>query len=128
VSPSIFIAINNHSIMAPTTRNQRRQRQNDAIEAVPPIVPASPATNGVDSTKKPGEHIKFDSDDELDTVIVGSASLNGHSQVDGAENEPKIEKDEEVSDDDDAPEAVTMGSGREAARKKEEDARKAIEA
>jgi hypothetical protein len=117
--------------MAPLTRNQRRR--SDMNAEAPAIGPAANGANGI-AKKKPSGHIKFDNDDQGDTIVVResvSNSLELEEKEDATLDEPGPkgeEGEEEEESDDDAPEAVTAASGREAVRKRQEEARKAIEA
>ena len=75
---------------------------------------------------RPNGHIKFDSDDEGEDGGVALPTKNAAppAPASGAEQA----SDEGSDGEDGAPETVTMRSGKDAARRKEEEAKKAIEA
>lgn len=113
--------------MAPTTRRQQKQRQSMEDESA-----AATEANGARIDKAAGKakqngHKRFDSkdEDEEETIAVSGGVALGEGKE--ARNDDSEEEGREDDSDDDAPEAVTMGSGRVAAKKREEDAKKAIE-
>lgn len=87
--------------------------------------------NGVDGTEggRPNGHIKFDSDDDGDGDDEGEdggVALPTENEDNAAS--PASATDEGSDGEDDAPETVTMRSGKDAARRREKEAKKAIEA
>ena len=112
--------------MAPRTRTQ--SARNKTLESAA----AAPSPDNTTETKKSSGHIKFgDGDDnEDDNAATSGAPLDsaGASEAGAMADEAEDDSDDSDGSDDDAPEAVTMGSGKEAAQKAEEDAKKAIEA
>jgi hypothetical protein len=117
--------------MAPITRNRKKQTCSPLTEPLATSTPLNPQAAPRSETKVNG-HVRFSNDDDDDEDIEeGGASIAqytllpvGHSK---SQPENVIFSEHEESDDE-APEAVTMNSGKELARKKEEDAKKAIEA
>lgn len=103
--------------MAPTAQDkQQRSGPRTAASSSP-----KNRANGVDGIEggRPNGHIKFDSDDD-DDGGDGGVALPTENEDDAT--------DEGSDGEDDAPETVTMRSGKDAARRRENEAKKAIEA
>ncbi|KAI5779692.1 hypothetical protein EDC01DRAFT_290757 [Geopyxis carbonaria] len=113
--------------MAPLTRKQRRQSSNtEPLQALP--------TDGsnANATENMSNHVHFGSDDD-DEVPVRTSTIMVEIPITrsaSASSPSEISADDlaEQESDDDPPEAVTIVSGKEAAKKFEKDASRAIEA
>lgn len=132
--------------MAPVTRG-RRNRADITRENIEPLSPAL-TSNTLTPVSSSHNHVRFDQDEENTPIAAQRAGsemdeitkgANGDRSVDvnepnttgnevlGSQGEEEEEEEEEDSDDD-APEAVSMGAGKKDAEKREEDAKRVVEA
>lgn len=119
--------------MAPVTR-ARRIHAEITGESIEPISPAL-TSNTITPTRSSHNHVRFDRDEENTPTTADSKMqeiTNGgdylrEGTMDGADW-AKDEAPEEEDSDNDAPEAVSMSVGKEEAERREEEARRAVEA
>lgn len=124
--------------MSPVTRS-RPNRAQVTGEDIKPLSPAL-ASNTLNPTRPSHSHVRFDQDEESMPTTARRVStemdeitkeMNGEkeSQVNKANGgSDEIPDSEEEDSDDDAPEAVSMGAGKEEAEKREEEAKRVVEA
>lgn len=119
--------------MAPVTR-ARRIHANITGESIEPISPAL-TSNTITPTRLSHNHVRFDRDEEntpatadpkMRELTEGEDCLK-EGTMDGTDW-AKDEVPEAEDSDNDAPEAVSMSAGKEEAERREEEARRAVEA
>jgi hypothetical protein len=129
--------------MAPLTRG--RTRANTAGGNIEPLPPA-PESNTLTPARPSHSHVRFDQDEEITptaTQEAGSGTdgitkelnngkvlhVNGTGSArDEIPDSQEEEEEKEEDSDDDAPEAVSMVTGKKEAEKREEGAKRVVEA
>lgn len=121
--------------MAPVTR-AHRIRATITGENIEPLSPAL-VPHIIVPTRLSHSHVRFSQDEGSAPITVQGADVKVHKAtgatswrggyLDGMDGTRNEVPDGEEDSDNDAPEAISMGAGREEAEKREEEARRVIE-